>query len=399
MARADGRPVTRLNIVADAHIWGVQEAFGTLPGHEVTLRALEAADITHGALKDADALITRSSTRVNESLLSGTPVRFVATATIGDDHLDKPWLEASGIGHANAAGSSTGSVLEYMLSALLELHARGLIKLPETCLGIIGAGRIGGSLARICEALSMPVLCNDPPRARKEGSADLASLDDLLQQADVLSLHTPLHRSGEDRTLHLLGTNELARFKGRGIINAGRGACLDNAALLDWLDGDAARFAVLDCWENEPAISPALLAHAQLAIGTPHIAGHSLDGKAANTVYARRALCEWLGVNAEWDLDGLLPPAALPASLACTSDAWTNLHAATRLLYDITRDDADLRAEFGSGEANPDDIARRFSTLRRHYPVRRSWGLSQLSFRGPDPNTSRLAKAMGIKVV
>jgi len=399
MPQADGHPATRLNIVADAHIWGVQEAFGRLPGHEVSLHVLEAPDITHEALKQADVLITRSSTRVNESLLAETPVRFAATATIGDDHYDKPWLEANGIRHANAAGSSTGSVLEYMLSAMLELHARGLIKLPETRLGIIGAGRIGGALADICEALGMPVLCNDPPRARKEGAAGFASLDELLLQTDVLSLHTPLHRSGEDCTLHLLDADELARFKGRGIINAGRGACLDNTALLDWLDGDAARFAVLDCWENEPAISPALLAHAQLAIGTPHIAGHSLDGKAANTVYARRALCAWLRVDAEWDLDGLLPPTDLPTSLTCTSDVWFNLHAATCSLYDITRDDADLRAEIRSGDTNPENIARRFSSLRRHYPARRSWGLSPLTFRHPDPNTPRLAKAMGIKII
>jgi len=396
MSASGAHRAPRLNIVADAHIWGVDAAFSSLPGYDVSLSVLEASEINHAALLHADALITRSATRVNQALLKDTPVRFAATATIGDDHYDKAWLDAEGIIYANAAGSSTGSVLEYMLTALLELHARGLLSLPASRLGIIGVGRIGGTLADICEKLGIAVMRNDPPRARREGEQGFHSLDELLLQADILTLHTPLHRTGEDSTLHLLNAEQLQRFRGRGIINAGRGACLDNTALLDWLNNDAERFAVLDCWENEPGISPALLAHPQVIIATPHIAGHSLDGKAANTLYARRALCRWLDLPDIWEMQSLLPSPELPMSIPCTADAWQNLHSAATSMYDICADDAALR---GTSSATPEDIAANFAALRRHYPMRRSWEITPLHFIRPDPLTPGLASAMGINVV
>jgi len=385
-----------LNIVADAHIWEVEEAFSTLPGFDVSLNVLEAAGITRKALQDADVLITRSSTQVNEDLLAGTPVRFAATATIGDDHYDKKWLRENGINFANAAGSSTGSVIEYMLTALLELHARGLIALPDITLGIIGAGRIGGRLADICDKLGIRTLLNDPPRARSEGESGFAELGELLSGADILSLHTPLKRNGEDQTYHLLNAERLSRFQGRGIINTSRGTCLDNAALPNWLDGDKRRFAVLDCWENEPAISSTLLAHPGLAIATPHIAGHSLDGKAANTLFVRQALCRWLNVAEEWRMEELLPEASQLINIPCTGDVWRNLHAAATMMYNIGNDDAALR----SADLVPEqDIGRKFASFRRHYPMRRSWNQIPVHFLRPDPSTQQLARAIGIKVV
>ncbi len=389
-------PGSRLNIVADAHIWEVEEAFSTLPGYDVSLNILEAADITRNALQHADVLITRSSTQVNEALLAGTPVRFAATATIGDDHYDKKWLREHGIHFANAAGSSTGSVIEYMLTTLLELHMRGLIALPDITLGIIGAGRIGGRLADICDKLGIHTLLNDPPRARSEGAKNFVELDELLASADILSLHTPLKRSGKDQTWHLLNAERLARFQGHGIINTSRGSCLDNTALPDWLDGNKSRFAAIDCWENEPAISSTLLAHPRLAIATPHIAGHSLDGKAANTLFARQALCRWLGVDTQWRMEGLLPETAQPINIPCTPDVWGNLHAAATAMYSIANDDAALR----SIDLVPaKDIARKFASFRRHYPMRRSWSQIPLHFLHPDPLTLKMARAMGIKVI
>ena len=396
MTRPDVRPDHRLNIVADAHIWGVEEAFSSLPDCEVSLRTMEAADITREALQHADILITRSATRVNADLLAGTPVRFAATATIGDDHYDKQWLTGQGIDFANAAGSSTGSVIEYMLTALLELHVRGLITLPELTLGIIGAGRIGGALSDICDRLGIRTLMNDPPRARKEGETGFSELDHLLAGADVLTLHTPLHRSGKDQTLHLLNAERLARFHGRGIINAARGACLDNVALIDWLNADECRFAVLDCWENEPAVSAELLGHPQLALATPHIAGHSLDGKAANTLFARTALCRWLGVSQEWHMENRLPADPNPINISCTSDTWRNLHAAATCMYQIANDDAELRS---MARSTQDDIALTFTSLRRNYPIRRGWEHIPVHFLHPDPQTTRLARAMGMQVI
>jgi erythronate-4-phosphate dehydrogenase len=385
-----------LNIVADAHIWGVEEAFSSLPGLEVSLTILEASEITRAALQQADVLITRSSTKVNEALLTGTPVSFAATATIGDDHYDKKWLSEHDIAFANAAGSSTGSVVEYMLTALLELHARKIIALPDITLGIIGAGRIGSALADICSALHIDTLLNDPPREECEGNDGFSDLDELLNKADVLSLHTPLTRTGDSKTHHLLDAERLARFRGYGIINTSRGSCLDNSALLNWLDGNKNRFAVLDCWENEPTISSSLLAHPQLAIATPHIAGHSLDGKAANTLFAYRALCKWLKTEPVWHPEKLLPTVETPLKIACGNDAWLNLHAAATRLYPIMQDDTALR---GIGHSAGKGLGKGFADYRRHYPIRRSWKQVLLQLQHSDPLTLRLAQAMGIKIV
>lgn len=358
-----------LKIVADAHIWSVQSAFTSIPGFEVDLQALESREITNKALKNADILLTRSSTRVNADLLKGTSVRFAATATIGDDHYDKAWLDANGIDWANAAGSSTGSVIEYMLTALLELHHQQRIFIPQTRLGIIGVGRIGGALATVSEAMGVSPLLNDPPRARVEGEASFASIDDLLQEADVITLHTPLIREGVDQTYHLIDAAFLSRFRGRGIINAARGGCIDNEALADWLDGDSGRYALLDCWEGEPHISKRLLIHPQVVIATPHVAGHSLDGKAANTQYIYDALCQHLGIEPFWRMEEMLP-ATDPLKLPCHGDTWSDIHAIASTLYPIMRDVVEMRSWASLSE---EKSAKAFAAYRRHYPERRSW--------------------------
>jgi len=385
-----------LHIVADGHIWGVESAFSTLPGFDVNLRVLEHRAICRETLKDADVLLTRSSTRVNASLLSGTSVRFAATATIGDDHFDKTWLTDHNIAFANTAGSSTGSVIEYMTTALLNLHARGLISLPGTSIGIIGAGRIGGALAKVCQALGMQTLTNDPPRARAEGDAGFCSLDKLLEQADVLTLHTPLLSEGQDCTVHLLNKTRLSGFRGKGIINAGRGACIDNTALADWLDSDAERFAVLDCWEHEPSPSRRLLMHPRLAIGTPHIAGHSLDGKAANTQYTYNALCHWLNITAKWHMQNHLPPPAAPVEIACTGDSWRDLHTAATKLYPISDDNKAMRAW---GDLPDNELSGAFTAWRRHYPIRRAWTHAPIRFTRANHKVQKLAQALGMKII
>jgi len=390
-----------LRIVVDAHIWHVESAFSFLPGFDVDLRVLENGAITPETVHDADILLTRSSTRVNQSLLQGSRVRFAATATIGDDHLDKAYLASRGIAFANAAGSSTGSVIEYMLTALLSLHVHGLLDIPRASIGIIGAGRIGGMLAGICRAMGMQALIHDPPRARIEGEAGFCSLDVLLREADVLTLHTPLIREGRDCTVHLLDADRLSRFRGCGVINAGRGACVDNSALTNWLDGGDARFAVLDCWESEPAPLHQLLAHPQVVTGTPHIAGHSLDGKAANTQYVYNALCGWLNITPEWNMRDYLPSPGKPVEVVCTGRLWHDLFAAANRLYPIGADHETMRAWGGLSDSG---LAEAFTAYRRHYPVRRAWKHIPVHFTGshqkPGAQTLRkLAQALGMKII
>ncbi len=386
----------KLTIVADAHIWGVELAFSSLPGYQVNLRVLESKHITSHAVRDADILLTRSSTQVDADLLAASAVRFAATATIGDDHYDKSFLNRQGIAFANAAGSSTASVIEYMITALLHLHGQGLISIPETTMGIIGVGRIGSVLAQKCSLMGMKVLLHDPPRARTEGGDTFSTLGQLLDQADILTLHTPLIRDGEDKTTHLLNESRLQHFHGRGIINTARGACLDNRALYAWLNDNPACFAALDCWEHEPAPATELLGHPQVVIATPHIAGHSLDGKAANTWYVYRALCDWLGVQTQWTVQQELPPPAKPVDLRCMSDPLTNMLKAAEALYPLHQNHAMMKSWVSKSDT---DMAHTFTAYRRHYPVRRGWEHAPLHLIDADKATLSLAHAIGLRTV
>jgi len=386
----------KLKIVADAHIWGVYAAFSSLPGFNVDLQVVENSAITQAILLDADILLTRSSTKVNAELLEGTSVRFAATATIGDDHYDKPWLEGAGITWANAAGSSTGSVIEYMMASLLELHVRRLISIPDSTLGIVGVGRIGSLLSSVCEKLGMNLLYNDPPRERIEGDGKFASMQRLLAEADVVTLHTPLLRDGDDKTFHLIDSEWFSAFKGQGVINAARGGCVDNSALLNWLDGDVERFAVLDCWEGEPNVSKALLAHPQLVIATPHIAGHSLDGKAANTQYVYSALCRYLGVEPVWSMREALPVTHQIRRVTTEKGPWQSLHRLATTLYPIMQDDHEMRGWLVQPDEN---LAGSFSFFRRNYPVRRAWGEEQVEMANADEKLIQYAGVIGIDVL
>jgi len=367
-----------LKVIADEHIWGVQAACAHLSGYNVDLRILQPKHITAKAVKDVDILLTRTGTKVGAELLAGSTVRFAGTATIGDDHYDKAWLDAHGIAWATAAGSSTGSVLEYILAALLELHMQHKADLSSMTLGIIGAGRIGGRLVDICRALGINVLVNDPPRQGLEGGEDFVSLNELLHQSDIITLHVPLITEGQDATYHLLDDAHLALFQGKVVMNAARGACIDNEALLGWMNSKQDAYVVLDCWENEPDISPEILGHKQCVIATPHIAGHSLDGKAANTQYIYQALCDYLKIEPVWHMDNDLPD-VLRAS-GGQLQPWSTLHDEIRRMYPIKQDHESLVA---CAKLGKHDIAKQFVYLRRHYPVRRAWGkqshrLSQL---------------------
>jgi len=387
---------TPLKIIADAHIWGVESAFSTLPGFDVDLTVLESSRIKPATVRQADILLTRSSTRVHAGLLGDSSVRFTGTATIGDDHYDKAWLDQAGIAWANAAGSSTGSVVEYMVAALLHLHEQRRISIPNSCIGIIGAGRIGSEIETICRAIGMQVVVNDPPRARKEGGEHFCSLDELLRQTDLITLHTPLIREGTDCTRHLLNGARLRQFGGRGVINAARGACVDNDALLQWLDDKPDRFAAVDCWEHEPRPERQLFSHAGMAIATPHIAGHSVDGKAANTWFIYRALCAFLHIEPAWNMRDHLPTPPSPQMTNTQGDCWHQLHSATSHLYALKEDHQTMQSWFGLSDR---ELPNAFTGYRRHYPVRRAWQHIPVHFTHADAYTLQLAQAIGIKIV
>ena len=350
--------------------------------------------IDRAAVMDADALLVRSVTRVDRALLEGSAVKFVGTCTIGTDHLDLDWFAEAGIAWSSAPGCNARGVVDYVMGALFALAERRGADLTQRTYGVIGAGQVGGRLVEVLRGLGWQVLVCDPPRQAREGG-DFVDLEEILQRCDVISLHTPLTREGDDATWHLLDGERLARLKpGCWLINASRGAVIDNAALKAHLLAGADLEVVLDVWEGEPQADPQLAALCLLA--TPHIAGYSLDGKLRGTEQIYRAFCAWQGIAPSVGLDQLLPPAWLgELSLHEQTDPAWALATVCRAVYDPRSDDAAFRRSL-LGDAE----ARRagFDALRKHYPPRRE--LPGLTVRVPAaaPDLRRLLAALGVKL-
>ncbi|MGD1018941.1 MAG: 4-phosphoerythronate dehydrogenase PdxB [Verrucomicrobiia bacterium] len=372
-----------MKIIADPNIPLVQEAFGPLG----EVRLVPGREITADAVRDADALLVRSVTPVNAALLDGSRVRFVATATIGFDHIDREYLSQKGIGFASAQGSNANSVAEYVTAAMLELAHRQKFRLRDKTLGVIGVGNVGSRVVRYAEALGMRVLQNDPPRQRTERLAQFVSLERVLAEADIVTLHVPLARAGADATFHLFDKDRLGAVERRKpiLINSSRGAVMDNPALLKAVDGEHLGGVVLDVWENEPNISPELLDVVDLA--TPHIAGYSFDGKVNGTRMIYEAVCGFFHLPPTWSPH--LPPPPVPRiELAVSSgeDEEEVLRRVIRRVYDINGDDSALRGN-----------VRAFDKLRAEYPVRREFFNTELVLRGASKELRATFAALGFK--
>ncbi|QXD14560.1 4-phosphoerythronate dehydrogenase [Rhodocaloribacter litoris] len=394
-------------ILADENIPFVREAFGAFG----EVRLVPGRCIRRDVLRAVDVLLVRSVTPVGAALLAGTPVRFVGTATIGTDHVDVDWLRREGIAFAHAPGSNAGSVVEYVLAALLRLAVRRGVALRGRTAGIVGCGHIGGRLVGRLRALGMEVLVNDPPLVEalargerppacplREGDLHFVPFDEVLATADVLSLHVPLTRSGPYATDHLIDAAALARMKpGAWLVNTARGAVVDGAALQEALRQGTIGAAVLDVWEGEPAPDPALIARVDL--GTPHIAGYSYDGKVAGTVMLYRAFTAHFGLAPAWDAGTALAPAPTdrltltPPDPALDETAW--LDAVVRQMYDIEADDRRFRP---LATLPPPERAEHFSLLRKTYPRRRAFACHTLPAAVPGAYRTALTHGLGVRL-
>lgn len=359
-----------LRIVADENIPLLEAFCGDLG----TLIRVDGRSLERDQLVGADVLLVRSVTRVDHSLLEGTAVRFVGTATIGTDHIDTGWLDSQGIAFASAPGCNANSVVQYVLSVLsLFLQRNERRTLDDLTVGVIGAGNVGGHLVRVLTGLGVTVRVSDPPLEASTAKMPFAPLDEVLG-CDVISLHTPLTLDGPHPTRHLLDHQRLSGLRGHQLlINCGRGAVVDNQALLDRLRLSDAPLVVLDVWENEPSPMPELLDQCWLA--TPHIAGYSLEGKSRGTEMISRALHQWAGLPLNASLDQLLPPPPL-SGLVMTGqcEPLDALHRALMNCYDPRDDDARLRRLFAGTVPGEGHGAPSFDGLRKHYPVRREPG-------------------------
>ena len=372
-----------MHILADENIPLLDAFFGP----HATLERLPGRAFDRAAVSRADALLVRSITRVDAALLAGSRVGFVGTCTIGTDHLDLGYLDQAGIRWSNAPGCNAPGVVDWVLGALLALADGAGAELAQRTYGIVGAGQVGGRLAEVLRGLGWTVLVCDPPRQAAEGG-DFHSLGELIERCDVLCLHTPLIRDGEQRTLHLFDAARLASLRpGTWLLNACRGEVVDNAALRAHLARGAELRVALDVWEGEPGIDPGLARLCQLV--TPHIAGHSLEGKWRGTAQIYEAFCAWSGETPRLSLGDLLPPQQLERLVfsADTPEA-AAFRRVCRAVYDPRDDDAALRATLGLPVLAR---AQAFDALRKGYPMRRE--IPGLVLEGA--GVARLARALG----
>ncbi|HHG5609892.1 TPA: 4-phosphoerythronate dehydrogenase PdxB, partial [Pseudomonas aeruginosa] len=328
-----------MRILADENI-PVVDAFFADHG---SIRRLPGRAIDRAALAEVDVLLVRSVTEVSRAALAGSPVRFVGTCTIGTDHLDLDYFAEAGIAWSSAPGCNARGVVDYVLGCLLAMAEVRGADLAERTYGVVGAGQVGGRLVEVLRGLGWKVLVCDPPRQAREPDGEFVSLERLLAEADVISLHTPLNRDGEHPTRHLLDEPRLAALRpGTWLVNASRGAVVDNQALRRLLEGGADLEVALDVWEGEPQADPELAARCLIA--TPHIAGYSLEGKLRGTAQIYQAYCAWRGIAERVSLQDVLPEtwlAGLQLNPGC-DPAWA-LATLCRAVYDPRSDDAAFR--------------------------------------------------------
>ena len=339
-----------MKVVADMDIpflEGVFEPYG-----EVVYK--KGLEISHEDVLDADALVVRTRTRCDAALLEGTSVKMIATATIGTDHIDLEYCRKAGIEVSNAAGCNAGGVMQYVFSALYGVAARKGIKIDESTIGIVGVGHVGSKIEAMAEYLGFNILRCDPPRAVAEGPEGFCSLEHLLEESDVVTLHVPL----DVTTRGMANADFFTLMKpGAIFINAARGEVVDEQALIEASPKLGA--IVIDTWNNEPDINEDLVDIADIA--TPHIAGYTFQGKQNGTAYAVQALARHFRLEELYDF---FPAQDLPGHEPVLLDLKGKNHgeiaAVSQYNYPIFTDDFRFRME-----------PHKFEKLRSEYQYRR----------------------------
>jgi len=349
---------------------------------------LPGAEMTPDQVRDADALITRTRTICNERLLKGSAVKYIASATIGADHIDADYCRKRGILWNNAPGCNAGAVCQYVAAALFACAQKKHLQLRGLTIGIVGVGHVGEKVASLCDAIGMQVLLNDPPRQRAEGAGAFTTLDRIQEYADIISFHVPLNLAGEFATRHMVDyTFMKGLVKKPVLINACRGEVFDTAAVGTALACGGLAGAVVDCWENEPAIDLDLLEKAD--IGTPHIAGYSRDGKVQGATMSVRAISRFfeLGID-DWApaVKGLQEQSCIQID-GLNKDQESILAEAVLATYDILADDRSLRAAPGS-----------FEQLRDQYPLRREFDNYRIEARNINTTVLFALQKIGLRI-
>jgi erythronate-4-phosphate dehydrogenase len=374
-----------MKIIADSKIpflQGVLEPF-------MDVEYFKGSEINRSIIKDADALIIRTRTKCNAELLEGTNVKYIATATIGFDHIDIAYCKDKGITWTNAPGCNSGSVMQYIAFALLYFANTKSIDLRDSVLGVIGVGNVGRKIVRLAEILEMQVLLNDPPKERIEGPCSYISLEGILRECNIITFHVPLTLQGADKTFHMVDQHFLGKLNpGSLLINSSRGEVIDSRLLLKSMEKGFPESLILDVWENEPGIDTALLNFA--FYGTPHIAGYSADGKANGTKMSVQAISRFFGLGIdEWEPDCI--PTPVNDKLIVDAGNKNIQQILTELIfqcYNFRDDDIRFRT-------NPE----KFEWLRENYPLRREFKAFTVEASNLSADNELKLKQLGFKVL
>jgi len=372
-----------MKILADAHIpylKGAIEHFGDveyLPGNQFTKETV----------KDKDVLIVRTVTYFGEEILAGSSVKLICSATIGYDHIDTHYCDTHGIAWRTAPGCNAGSVEQYVTASLLLMAEKKGFDLKKKTIGIVGVGNVGSKVEAACKKLGMHVLLNDPPREEHEGNANnmFVDLETIKRKSDIITLHTPLTKTGKYKTWHLVDENFFNELDNKPIlINSCRGSVTDTHAWKKAIKEEHVSGSIIDCWENEPLIDKELLGMADIA--TPHVAGYSADGKWTATKMTLENLCDFF----HFDIDPvkLMPPIPPPPNpiidLKEVSPEEQILHAILHT-YNPLKETQALK-----------NSPEKFYYFRSHYPLRREY--KAYTVKNADLINADLLKQLGFTV-
>jgi erythronate-4-phosphate dehydrogenase len=344
--------------------------------------------ITPDRIRHADALLVRTRTKCNHQLLEDSDVKFIATATIGFDHIDTAYCRQRGITWTNAPGCNSASVNQYIASALVSCSRKKDFKLKDRVLGVVGVGNVGKKVVRTAEILNMRVYLNDPPRQRNERNCGFLSLDSIIRECDIITFHVPLSFEGADKTFHMVNETMLSGLnRGTILINTSRGEIVDTAALKKARTEGKVTDLVLDVWEGEPEIDRELLSLTTLA--TPHIAGYSADGKAKGTAMAVQALSRFFNLEIdEWEPEDVPLPENPEIMLDCKDrDVESLLGEAILATYRAEADDNRLRASVET-----------FEKQRGNYPLRREFPAFTIRLKNEYPGIRQRMMKMGFRL-
>lgn len=378
-----------MKILADENIPQAKEAFSKFG--EIILS--HGREITNELLKDIDILIVRSITTVNENLLNNAPVKFVGTATIGTDHIDKEYLTSKKIFFADAAGCNSFSVAEYVITGIAKIFSETNKSFAGKKIGIIGYGNIGTKVSKFAKALGFETVINDPPLERQKVNENFRSLEEALK-CDVVTFHVPLNKTGIDKTYHLLNEENIHLIKsGSLLINTSRGPVVKNDVIKKRLKEQNDINVILDVWENEPKIDLELLD--LVDIGTAHIAGYSLEGKLNGTFYVYKKLCQFLGKNPDWTP---YYPEIKEKVIEVDSSKKIEeiIFSVCSKIYDIENDSKQLKKLVDNNHSNPDKY---FDQLRKNYMIRREFNNYTIKTDGMSQKTKEILKELRFNTI